>query len=142
MRKQWKNFSPVLGLAWAPSQNGKTVVRAGAGFFYGPLGLTTSMDAERVALGPPGLGRQTYPGASIPNSLAGVLNGVRQIECTINGLGERAGNTSLEEVVMAVKTRRDVFGLEVCIDATQIVPTSKLVSNITGFPVQPNKENP
>ena len=78
-------------------------------------------------------------GMAVANSLAGVQNGVRQIECTINGLGERAGNTSLEEVVMAVKTRRDVFGLQVGIDTTQIVPSSKLVSNITGFPVQPNK---
>src|SRR5690606_37256343 len=56
-----------------------------------------------------------------------------------NGLGERAGNTSLEEVVMAVKTRRDYFGLDVGIDTTQIVPTSRLVAGITGFPVQPNK---
>src|SRR3977135_416559 len=64
-------------------------------------------------------------GMAVANSLAGVLNGARQIECTINGLGERAGNTSLEEVVMAVKTRHDVFGLEVGIDTTQIVPSSK-----------------
>jgi 2-isopropylmalate synthase len=61
------------------------------------------------------------------------------VECTINGLGERAGNASLEEVVMAVRTRRDVFGCETGIDTTQIVPASKLVSGITGFPVQPNK---
>ena len=78
-------------------------------------------------------------GMAVANSLAGVLNGARQVECTINGLGERAGNTSLEEVVMAVKTRHDFFGLELGVDTTQIVPTSKLVSNITGFPVQPNK---
>jgi len=79
-------------------------------------------------------------GMAVANSLAGVmLGGARQVECTINGLGERAGNTSLEEVVMAIKTRRDYFGLEVGIDTTQIVPTSRLVSNITGFPVQPNK---
>ncbi|HXF46423.1 MAG TPA: 2-isopropylmalate synthase [Burkholderiaceae bacterium] len=78
-------------------------------------------------------------GMAVANSLAGVLAGARQVECTINGLGERAGNTSLEEVVMAVKTRRDFFGLDVGVDTTQIVPTSKLVSNITGFPVQPNK---
>jgi 2-isopropylmalate synthase len=78
-------------------------------------------------------------GMAVANSLAGVLNGVRQVECTINGLGERAGNTSLEEIVMALRTRRDFFGLEVGIDTTQIVPSSKLVSNITGFPVQPNK---
>ncbi len=79
-------------------------------------------------------------GMAVANSLAGVtIGGARQIECTINGLGERAGNTSLEEVVMAVKTRRDVFGLETRIDTTQIVPTSRLVSQITGFVVQPNK---
>jgi 2-isopropylmalate synthase len=67
------------------------------------------------------------------------MNGARQVECTINGLGERAGNSSLEEIVMAVRTRRDVFPCETRIDATQIVPASKLVSGITGFPVQPNK---
>jgi len=78
-------------------------------------------------------------GMAVANSLAGVLNGVRQIECTINGLGERAGNTALEEVVMALRTRKDVFGLDTRIDTTQIVATSRLVSNITGFPVQPNK---
>ncbi|WP_353193180.1 2-isopropylmalate synthase [Pandoraea pnomenusa] len=79
-------------------------------------------------------------GMAVANSLAGVqLGGARQIECTINGLGERAGNTSLEEVVMALKTRKDYFGLELGIDTTQIVPASKLVSQITGFNVQPNK---
>jgi 2-isopropylmalate synthase len=78
-------------------------------------------------------------GMAVANSLSAVLNGARQIECTINGLGERAGNTALEEVVMAVRTRRDVFGVETRIDTTQIVATSRLVSNITGFPVQPNK---
>jgi 2-isopropylmalate synthase len=78
-------------------------------------------------------------GMAVANSLAAVQAGVRQVECTINGLGERAGNASLEEIVMAVKTRRDVFGVDTGIDTTQIVPTSKLVSNITGYPVQPNK---
>ena len=79
-------------------------------------------------------------GMAVANSLAGVkIGGARQIECTINGLGERAGNTSLEEIVMAVKTRRDYFGLDVRIDATQIVPASRLVSQTTGFVVQPNK---
>jgi len=67
------------------------------------------------------------------------MNGVRQVECTINGLGERAGNASLEEIVMAVKTRRDIFNLDTRINTAQIVPTSKLVSSITGYPVQPNK---
>ena len=79
-------------------------------------------------------------GMAVANSLAGVvIGGARQIECTINGLGERAGNTSLEEVVMAVRTRRDFFGLETRIDTAQIVPASRLVSQITGFVVQPNK---
>jgi 2-isopropylmalate synthase len=79
-------------------------------------------------------------GMAVANSLAGVMiGGARQIECTVNGLGERAGNTSLEEVVMAVKTRRDFFGLESRIDTRQIVPASRLVSQITGFVVQPNK---
>ncbi len=78
-------------------------------------------------------------GLAVANSLSAVLNGARQVECTINGLGERAGNASLEEVVMAVKTRRDIFSCDTRIDTTQIVPTSKLVSSITGYPVQPNK---
>lgn len=78
-------------------------------------------------------------GMAVANSLAGVMAGARQVECTINGLGERAGNTSLEEIVMAVKTRRDFFKMELGIDATQIVPASRLVSGITGFIVQPNK---
>jgi len=67
------------------------------------------------------------------------IGGARQIECTVNGLGERAGNTSLEEVVMALRTRKDFFKLETRIDTTQIVPASRLVSQITGFVVQPNK---
>jgi 2-isopropylmalate synthase len=78
-------------------------------------------------------------GMAVANSLAAVMGGARQVECTINGLGERAGNASLEEVVMAIKTRSDIFNLSTRIDATQIVPTSKLVSSITGYPVQPNK---
>jgi 2-isopropylmalate synthase len=78
-------------------------------------------------------------GLAVANSLAAVMNGARQVECTVNGLGERAGNASLEEIVMAVKTRRDVFPCATRIDTTQIVPASKLVSSITGFPVQPNK---
>ena len=79
-------------------------------------------------------------GMAVANSLAGVkIGGARQVECTINGLGERAGNCSLEEVVMAVKTRRDHFGLDVTIDTSQIVPASRMVSQTTGFVVQPNK---
>ena len=78
-------------------------------------------------------------GMAVANSLAAVQAGVRQVECTINGLGERAGNASLEEIVMALKVRHDLFGLETGIDSTQIVAASKLVSTITGYPVQPNK---
>ena len=78
-------------------------------------------------------------GMAVANSLAAVMAGARQVECTINGLGERAGNASLEEIVMAVRTRSDVFKCVTRVDATQIVPTSKLVSTITGYPVQPNK---
>ena len=78
-------------------------------------------------------------GLAVANSLSAVLNGARQVECTINGLGERAGNASLEEVVMAVHTRQDVFDCDTGLDTTQIVASSKLVSSITGFPVQPNK---
>jgi 2-isopropylmalate synthase len=78
-------------------------------------------------------------GLAVANSLAAVTAGARQVECTINGLGERAGNASLEEIVMAVRTRQDFFDCDTRIDTTQIVPVSKLVSAITGFPVQPNK---
>ena len=79
-------------------------------------------------------------GMAVANSLAGVkIGGARQVECTINGLGERAGNCALEEVVMAVKTRRDYFNLQVDIDTAQIVPASKMVSHTTGFAIQPNK---
>jgi 2-isopropylmalate synthase len=78
-------------------------------------------------------------GMAVANSLSAVINGARQVECTINGLGERAGNASLEEIVMAVKTRRDIFNLDTSIKTDQIVPASRLVSTITGYPVQPNK---
>jgi 2-isopropylmalate synthase len=78
-------------------------------------------------------------GLAVSNSLSAVLNGARQVECTINGLGERAGNTSLEEVVMAVRTRQDVFGCDTNIDTKNILAASRLVSSITGFVVQPNK---
>ncbi|WNO08101.1 2-isopropylmalate synthase [Teredinibacter sp. KSP-S5-2] len=78
-------------------------------------------------------------GLAVANSLSAVMNGVRQIECTINGLGERAGNAALEEIVMAVRTRKDLFPVETGIVSEHIVPTSRLVSSITGFPVQPNK---
>ncbi|MCP1674982.1 2-isopropylmalate synthase [Natronocella acetinitrilica] len=78
-------------------------------------------------------------GLAVANSLAAVGQGARQVECTINGLGERAGNAALEEIVMAVRTRQDALPVETRIDTREIVPTSRLVANITGFAVQPNK---
>ncbi len=78
-------------------------------------------------------------GLAVANSLSAVLNGARQVECTINGLGERAGNAALEEIVMAVRTRQDMFDVDTVIDTTQILAASRLVSGITGFAVQPNK---
>jgi len=79
-------------------------------------------------------------GMAVANSLAGVkIGGARQVECTINGLGERAGNCSLEEIVMAVRTRKDYFNLEMNIDPVHIVAASRMVSQTTGFVVQPNK---
>jgi 2-isopropylmalate synthase len=78
-------------------------------------------------------------GMATANTLAAVANGARQVEVTINGIGERAGNTSLEEVVMALKTRRSVFGVETGIDTRHIYSVSRLVSQLTGIPVQPNK---
>ena len=78
-------------------------------------------------------------GLAVANSLSSVLHGARQVECTINGLGERAGNAALEEIVMTVKTRRDIFSCDTRIDTKKIMNCSRLVSSITGFPVQPNK---
>lgn len=78
-------------------------------------------------------------GMAVANSLSAVQNGARQVECTINGLGERAGNASLEEIVMAIRTRQDLFTCDTGLDATQIMNCSRLVSGITGFAVQPNK---
>ncbi len=79
-------------------------------------------------------------GMAVANSLAGVqIGGARQVECTINGLGERAGNCSLEEIVMAVKTRKDYFGLTMSIETQHILAASRMVSQTTGFVVQPNK---
>ncbi len=78
-------------------------------------------------------------GLAVANSLAAVLAGARQVECTINGIGERAGNAALEEVVMALKTRADRFGVETRIRTELLYPTSRMVSRITGIPVQPNK---
>src|SRR5207253_5588751 len=78
-------------------------------------------------------------GLAVANSLAALLEGARQVECTINGLGERAGNCALEEVVMAVKTRGDYFGLQTPIRTQRLWPTSRLVAHVTGIAVQRNK---
>jgi 2-isopropylmalate synthase len=78
-------------------------------------------------------------GMAVANSLAAVSAGARQIECTINGIGERAGNCSLEEVVMAIRTRAEFFGLDTGVDSTRLYPTSRLVSGITGMQVPRNK---
>ena len=78
-------------------------------------------------------------GLAVANSLEAVLKGVRQVECTVNGIGERAGNASLEEIVMAIRTRKDFFNLSTGIETTHIYSTSRLVSELTGFAVQPNK---
>ncbi len=78
-------------------------------------------------------------GLAVANSLESIKRGVRQVECTINGIGERAGNASLEEIVMALKTRSDLFNLKTNIDTQHIYKTSRLVSELTGFSVQPNK---
>lgn len=78
-------------------------------------------------------------GLAVSNSLAGVQNGARQVEATINGIGERAGNASLEEIVMALRTRRDYYGLDTAIDAREFRRTSRMVADMLGIPVPPNK---
>jgi 2-isopropylmalate synthase len=78
-------------------------------------------------------------GLAVANSLAAIRNGARQIECTINGIGERAGNCSMEEVVMALKTRKDLMGIQTRVDTRQIYPSSRLLSQIIGQPVPANK---
>jgi 2-isopropylmalate synthase len=78
-------------------------------------------------------------GLAVANSYAGVLAGARQVECAVNGLGERAGNCSLEEIVMLLRTRRDVHGLDTTIDTRELARTSRMVTRFTGYAVQPNK---
>lgn len=94
----------------------------------------------------PGIDRATLSvhchndlGLAVANSIAAVQNGVRQVECTINGIGERAGNTSLEEMVMAIQTRKDLLPFQTRVNSKHLFATSRLVSRITGIPVQPNK---
>ena len=78
-------------------------------------------------------------GLAVANSLAGVLAGARQVECAINGIGERAGNASLEEIVMLLRTRQAAIGIDTGVNTRELARTSRLVSRLTGYPVQPNK---
>ena len=78
-------------------------------------------------------------GLAVANSYAGLLAGARQVECAVNGIGERAGNCSLEEIVMLLRTRRDEHGLDTALDARELARTSRMVSRLTGYAVQPNK---
>src|SRR5262249_61878663 len=78
-------------------------------------------------------------GLAVANSFAGVLAGARQVECAVNGIGERAGNCSLEEIVMLLRTRRDIHGLDTTLDTRELARTSRMVSRFTGYPLQPNK---
>ena len=78
-------------------------------------------------------------GLAVANSLAGVLGGARQIECAVNGLGERAGNAALEEVVTALEAHRDAFGVRTGIDASELGAVSRLVGELTGYPLSPHK---
>src|SRR5438067_12043518 len=78
-------------------------------------------------------------GVAVANALAAIVEGAGQVECTINGIGERAGNASLEEIVMGLRTRKDFYGADTKIATEEIVKSSRLVRNITGMVVQPNK---
>ena len=101
---------------------------------------------RKIREGVPGIDRVTVSvhchddlGLAVANSLAGVLNGARQVECTINGIGERAGNAALEEIVMALKTRSDYFGVHTGVDTRELQHTSRMVADLLGIPVPPNK---
>ncbi|MDO8717233.1 MAG: 2-isopropylmalate synthase, partial [Dehalococcoidales bacterium] len=98
--------------------------------------VQSAVKASRVTIG---IHTHNDSELAVANSLEAIRNGARQVECTINGIGERAGNASLEEIVMAVKTRSDIFKLTTNVDTAQIYRASRLVSELTGFPVQPNK---
>jgi 2-isopropylmalate synthase len=114
------------------------------------LGYTTPAEMralfERLIAGVPGARDVVFSahchddlGMAVANSLAAIEGGARQIECTINGIGERAGNCALEELVMALKVRNAWFGADTCIDTRRLVPTSRLLSRLTGMAVQRNK---
>ncbi|MTV48329.1 2-isopropylmalate synthase [Heliobacillus mobilis] len=130
----------------------KAVIDAGATTINIPdtVGYATPQEygafIQSVINGTPNMERATVSvhchndlGLAVANSLSALENGARQIECTINGIGERAGNCSLEEIVMALYTRKSVYDLDTSINPTEIYRTSRLVSNLTGMLVQPNK---
>ena len=114
-RKRWTNFSPILGLAWAPSKDGKTVIRTGAGLFYALQGLTSSMDAERVSLGRPGLGRQTVTGNSIPNPLPGIPGVL--VDTPLNFLGSPTLFTGADLMSILPATRAELVQSSVNADS-------------------------
>jgi 2-isopropylmalate synthase len=128
------------------------VIEAGASVLNIPDTTGYSVPAQYGALicdirqKVPGIGRATVSvhchddlGMAVANTLAGVLNGARQVECTMNGIGERAGNAALEEVVMALATRADYFGVHTGIDTRELFRTSRMVADLLGFPVPANK---
>ena len=130
----------------------EAVIDAGATTVNIPdtVGYTTPEEFSRLIRGiienVPNIGRAVISvhchndlGLAVANSLAALKSGARQVECTVNGVGERAGNAAMEEIVMALRTRRDSFDMTTNIDTTQIYRTSRMVSDLTGFSVQPNK---
>jgi 2-isopropylmalate synthase len=130
----------------------EAVVEAGANVVNIPdtVGYTFPTEyAERIQYlrsHVPNIGKTTLSvhchndlGLAVANSLIAIQNGVRQVECTINGIGERAGNASLEEIVMALRTRKDLFGIQTGVNTEEIYPSSSMVTNLTGMIVQPNK---
>jgi 2-isopropylmalate synthase len=130
----------------------EAVIEAGANVVNIPdtVGYTIPTEyAERIQYlraHVPNIGRTTLSvhchndlGLAVANSLIAIQNGVRQVECTINGIGERAGNASLEEIAMALRTRKDLFGIETGINTQEIFTSSSMVTNLTGMMVQPNK---
>ena len=108
--------------------------------------LTSSASWSQRVINEPGRGQALFSvhchndlGLAIANTLAALTAGARRVECTINGIGERAGNTSLEEIVMLLRVRQSRLGLECAVEPTEITRTSRLVAELTGTPVQPNK---
>jgi 2-isopropylmalate synthase len=148
-------FSPMDATRTEPAyiyRIAEAVIKAGATTLNIPdtVGYATPQEygdlIEGILKNVPNMGKTVVSvhchndlGLGVANSLEAIRRGARQVECTINGIGERAGNAALEEIVMALKTRSDFYNLTTNIDTTQIYKTSRLVSELTGFAVQPNK---